>query len=191
MSQVYVPSSWHAERAMAVLVRADDADPVHLAPAIRARAAQLNPNEPIFAVSSMEQVLLDDRSATYTIAGLLAGIAFIALCLTATGIYGVLSYSVAQRTREIGVRMALGARPRSILRLVVRQGALPIVAGGVIGLLVGLGFAYLMSTSTSFVDARDPRSYAAVIASMALIAFTASYVPARRATKIDPIVALR
>jgi len=191
MPYVYVPSSWYAERAMAVLVRTDNADPVQVAPAIRAQAAQLNPNEPIFAVSSMEQVLFEDRSGMYTIAGLLAGIAFIALCLTATGIYGVLSYSVAQRTREIGVRMALGARPRVILQMVVRQGAAPILAGGMVGLLVALGLAYLMTTSTSFVDARDPRGYAVVIVSMVLIAFTASYVPARRATKVDPIVTLR
>lgn len=191
MPQVYVPSTWHAERNMAVLVRADRVDPFQLAPEIRARAAQLDPNEPMFAVSSMEQVLFDDLSGTYTIAGLLVGIALIALCLTATGIYGVVSYSVSQRTREIGVRMALGARPRSILRMVVRQGAAPVVIGGVVGLAIALGLAYLMTTSASFVDARDPSSYAGVVVSIVLIAATASYVPARRATKVDPITALR
>ncbi len=191
MPQVYVPSSWHAERTMAILVRTDRVDPVQLAPAIRAQAAQLDPNEPIFAVSSMEQVLFDDLSGTYTIAGLLAGIALIALCLTATGIYGVVSYSVAQHTREIGVRMALGARPRAILRMVVRQGAVPVVIGGVVGLAFALGLAYLMTTSTSFVDASDPRIYVGVVVSMVLIAATASYVPARRATRIDPIAALK
>jgi ABC-type antimicrobial peptide transport system permease subunit len=191
MPQVYVPSSWHPDRAMAMVVRTDSADPVQLVPAIRAQAAQIDPNEPIFAVASMEQVLFNDLSGTYTIAGLLAGIALIALCLAATGIYGVVSYSVTQRTREIGVRMALGAHPRAILRMVIRQGALPVVAGGLVGLLAALALAYLMATSTSFVDASDPRSYIGVILSMVLIAFGASYVPARRASHVDPIIALR
>jgi putative ABC transport system permease protein len=191
MPQVYVPSSWHPERAMAVVVRTDSADPIQLVPAIRAQAAQVDPNEPIFAVASMEQVLFNDLSGTYTIAGLLAGIALVALCLAATGIYGVVSYSVTQRTREIGVRMALGARPRAVLRMVIGQGAVPVVAGGVLGLLAAFAFAHLMSTSVGFVDARDPRSYAGVILSMVLVAFAASYVPARRASHVDPVVALR
>jgi putative ABC transport system permease protein len=191
MPQVYVPSSWHADRAMALVVRIDSADPVQLVPAIRAQVAQVDPNEPIFAVASMKQILFNDLSGTYTIAGLLAGIAFVALCLAATGIYGVVSYSVTQRTREIGVRMALGAHPRAVIRMVIGQGALPVVAGGIVGLLAALALAYLMSASVSFVDARDPRSYAGVILSMVLVAFIASYVPARRAIHVDPVVALR
>lgn len=191
MPQVYVPSSWYLDRAMAVVVRTHSADPVQLVPAIRAQVAQVDPNEPIFAVASMEQLLFDDLSGTYTIAGLLAGIALVALCLAATGIYGVVSYSVTQRTREIGVRMALGAHPRAVLRMVIGQGALPVVAGGVVGLLVALAFAYLMSTSVGLVDTRDPRTYAGVMLSMVVVAFVASYVPARRASHVDPMVALR
>ena len=191
MPQVYVPSSLHPDRAMAIVVRTESRDPVQLVPSIRAQAAQIDPNEPIFALASMEHVLFNDLSGTYTIAALLAGIALIALCLAATGIYGVVSYSVTQRTREIGVRMALGAHPRAILRMVIRQGAWPVVVGGVVGLLGAVALAYLMAASTSFVDASDPRSYIGVILLMVSTALGASFVPARRASHVDPIVALR
>jgi putative ABC transport system permease protein len=176
---------------MALLVRTDSGDPLQLVPAIRAQVAQVDPNKPIFAVASMEQILFNDLSGTDTIAGLLAGIAFVALCLSATGIYGVVSYSVTQRTREIGVRMALGAHPRAVLRMVIGQGAMPVAAGGIVGLLAALALGLRHVNVSWFRGPSDPRSYAGVILSMVLVAFGASYVPARRASHVDPVVALR
>ena len=101
--------------------------------AIRAQAAALEPDEPIFDAASMEQVLFNDQASLYTLAGLLGAIAFVALCLAGVGIYGVVSYMVTQRTREIGLRMALGARPGTVLRMVIQQAARPVAGGGLLG----------------------------------------------------------
>jgi len=120
-----------------------------------------------------------------------AAIGIIALLLTLTGIYGVLSYMVAQRTREIGIRMALGAGARSVVRLVLGQSALLAVAGIVAGLALALGLSLFMASQLYLIDARDPFGYAigAVVVFVACLA--AAWVPSRRATQVNPITALR
>jgi len=190
MPQVYVPSTRFSERAMAVVVRTE-ADPLLSVPAIRAQAAALNPDEPIFDVASMEQVLFNDQASLYTLAGLLGAIAFVALCLAGVGIYGVVSYMVTQRTREIGLRMALGARPAAVLRLVIQQAAQPIAGGGLLGIPAAAGLVYAMSGVFSMIDVREPTNYVGVMVGVLLVASIASLVPARRAARIDPLVALR
>ena len=190
MPQVYVPSTWLPDRAMAIVVRTE-ADPLLSVPAIRAQAAALDPDEPIFDVASMEQVLFSDQASLYTLAGLLGAIAFVALCLAGVGIYGVVSYMVTQRTREIGLRMALGARPATVLRLVIQQAAQPIAGGGVLGIPAAFGLVYAMSGVFSMIDVREPSNYVGVGLGILLVAAIASYVPARRAARIDPLVALR
>jgi predicted permease len=191
MPQVYVPSTWRAERAMAVVVRTDGIDPLSSVPAIRAQAAALEPNEPIFAIASMEQVLFNDMASTYTLAGLLGAIAVVALCLAGVGIYGVVSYVVVQRTREIGVRMAIGARPGDMLRMVIRQAAQPVLGGGLLGAPAAAALVYATAGVFTIVDVRDSTNYLAVAIAIAVVALVASWLPARRAARIDPLLALR
>ena len=191
MPLVYVPSTWRPERTMAIVVRTDAVDPLGSVPAIRAQAAALAPNEPLFAVASMEQVLFNDVASMYTMAGLLGAIAVIALVLAGVGIYGVVSYMVTQRTREIGLRMALGAQPRAMLRMVIHQAARPVAAGGLLGAPAALALVYAMSGFFATVDVKDPTNYIGVAFSISLVALVASYVPARRAARIDPLDALR
>jgi putative ABC transport system permease protein len=191
MPQVYVPTTWKPDRTMAVVVRTDSTDPLQMVPAIRAQAAAIDPNEPLFNVASMEQVLYEDLASTLTLAGLLGAIALVALCLAGVGIYGVVSFMVIQRTREIGLRMALGARPGAVLRMVIQQAARPVASGGISGAPAALILVYMISGVFAEIDVSNPADYVGVAFSILLVALVASYVPARRAARIDPLVALR
>jgi putative ABC transport system permease protein len=113
------------------------------------------------------------------------------MILAATGIYGVMSYSVAQRTQEIGVRMALGARPFDVLKLVVRQGMILALIGVVVGLAGALALTRVMLSLLFGVTERDPITFGVVAALLIVVAFIACFVPARRATRVDPLLALR
>ena len=191
MPQVYVPSTWKPDRALAVVVRTDTPDPLQSVQAIRAQAAALEPNEPLFDVASMEQVLFNDQASVYTLAGLLGAIAMVALCLAGVGIYGVVSFMVTQRTREIGLRMALGAPPGAVLRMVIEQAVQPVAAGALLGAPAAFALVYTISGAFAAIDVRNPANYVGVALSIALVASVASCVPARRAARIDPLVALR
>ena len=124
-------------------------------------------------------------------ASLLAGFAGLALALAAVGIYGVTAYGVAQRTREIGVRMALGAQRGHVFRLIIGGGMKLVLIGVAVGLCVALGLTRLLSSLLYGVGASDPLTFAGVILLLGAVALAANYLPARRATRIDPMMALR
>jgi ABC-type antimicrobial peptide transport system permease subunit len=139
----------------------------------------------------MSQVLFDDLASTYVLSAVLSTIGLVALVLSAAGIYGLVSYSVVQRRREIGVRMALGARPDSIVGMIVAHSTRPVAFGSVAGLGVALALALLLAAGVPEIDPRDPVSYVGVIVLIAVSALCASVIPARRAAAINPVDALR
>ena len=189
--QVYVPSSWRPERSTVFVVRGTNADPAQLAPSIRSTLAQLDKTQPVYDIRSMQRVLAENLGGTYLFTGMLAIFAVVALLLAAAGVYGLISFSVSQRTREIGLRMALGARSGSILGMVVARGALPMAMGLILGSLGAAGLVTVTSAALDEVDLRDPLAYVVVAVPLVVVALVATYVPARRATQIDPLVALR
>lgn len=175
---------------MNVVIRTK-ADPTSLAAAVRKEVQGIDPDQPVADVKTMEDWLGTAVAGPRYRTTLLALFALVALVLASTGIYGVMSYSVSQRTHEIGVRMALGARQLDVLKLVVRQGMTLVVVGVGLGLLGAFALTRVMSTLLFGVTARDPVTFVAVAALLTLVAFVACYLPARRATRVDPLVALR
>jgi len=173
------------------LVIRSQGDLASLAAAVRKEVLQIDPNQPVADVRTMEQWLERAVAGPRYRTTLLGLFALVALALASTGIYGVMSYSVSQRTHEIGVRMALGARRMDVMRLVVRQGMMLVIVGVVLGLGGAFALTRLMASLLFGVTAKDPFTFVAVSALLTLVAFFACYLPARRATKVDPLVALR
>ncbi|HEX8179609.1 MAG TPA: ABC transporter permease [Pyrinomonadaceae bacterium] len=173
------------------LVARTTADPQTVIAALRREVQALDPNLPLYNVETLTEHMSVPLFPARMAAGVLGSFGVLALVLAAIGIYGVMAYVVAGRTREIGVRMALGARPRDVLRLIVRQGMMLALVG--LGLGLGLAFvgARLLTSLLYGVSPADPLTFAAVALLLAAVAFIACYVPARRATKVDPMIALR
>ncbi len=166
-------------------------DPLGLVPAVRKEVQAIDPDQPISAIRTMDEWVDSSTSTPRYRTTLLVLFAVLAMILAATGIYGVMSYSVARRTHEIGVRMALGARRRDVLAMVVRQGMLLVVVGLAIGLAGAFALTRVMSSLLFGVSAKDPMTFVLVAGLLSLVALIACYIPARRATKVDPLVALR
>ena len=189
--QVYVPyAARYPWSDMSFVVRTPG-DPISVVPLVRAELRQLDPTVPLTNVMSM-QALVDrsiwDRRLYGTMFTLFASIA---LLLAAIGVYGVVAYAVAQRTREIGVRVALGAEQRDVLRLVVGRGLGLTAAGLALGVLGAAGFTRVLRSQLYGVGPFDPLSFALTALLLVAVALLASYLPARRATRVDPMVALR
>jgi putative ABC transport system permease protein len=178
-------------RRDAIFIARTTADPSSLAGAMRREIAAVDADLPVYDVRTMNQVIAESVAQRKFTMGLLAIFAFAALSLAALGLYGVLSYAVAQRTREIGVRMALGGRKLDVLRLVIGQGMKMAMIGALAGLVASLALTQLMKGLLYGVSASDPLTFAAVALLLAMVALLACWIPARRATKVDPMVALR
>jgi len=177
-------------RRINLLVRAE-VEPLGLAAAVRSQIAALNKDQAVFNVRTMEQIVAQSVAARRFSMLLLTLFAVVALALASLGIYGLMSYIVAQHTREIGVRMALGAQASDVLKLVIGQGMLLALAGVALGLVAALALTRTMKTLLFGVSATDPLTFAALALLLVLVALLACYVPARRATRVDPAVALR
>jgi putative ABC transport system permease protein len=183
----------HAELvypAMTIAIRTHGDSP-GIAAAARRVIHQLDPDQPIGQVATMDSLMAKSVARARFNSTLLAIFSLVALVMAAVGIYGVMSYSVLQRTHEIGVRMALGAQRADVLTLILRQGILLAVVGVLVGLAGAFALTRVMSTLLFDVAATDKMTFAAVAVGLFAITFTACYIPARRATKVDPLVALR
>ncbi len=197
--EVYLPAfqtrelmnSPHPMAAYLTYVVRTDGDPAALAASLRAAIRSIDPTLPISEVRTMRSIVAQANARARFQMLLLAAFAGAAALLAAVGIYGVMSYAVSKRTREIGVRMALGAEPGQVLRLVVGQGMAVALAGAGAGLVAALLLTRLMASLLYGVGATDPPTYASVAALLLAIALTASWLPARRAAHIDPMKALR
>jgi putative ABC transport system permease protein len=191
--EFYVPYMQERRSFMAPrdLVVRTKSDPAVIAAAVRKAVWAVDKDQPVSNVRTMDQVFAAAISAERFQALMLGLFAALALVLACVGLYGVISYSVVQRTHEIGVRMALGAQPVDVLRLVIRQGMLLTFAGLVAGIVAGTFVTRVLTDMLFGVTPRDPLTFVGVPVLLLVVAFLACYVPARRATRIDPLIALR
>jgi len=190
-STIYYPELQAPDRAIAVVLRTTTGDPMSLLNAVRREVAALDRNLPIYSPATMQERLSDSLQRTRFSTTLLSAFAGLAMLLAAIGIYGVISFIVGQRSHEIGIRMALGARPRDAVLMVLRQGTTPVLAGIAAGFVASLAATRALSSLLYGVSATDPGTFAVVSLILAAVAFVASYIPARKATRVDPIAALR
>jgi predicted permease len=193
----YIPhSQWHVVtggnliRGVFLTVRTTG-DPLASAGAVRDQVRQLDAQLPVANIRPMRDVVATSLATPRLTGFLLATFAAVALALAAVGIYGVLAYLVSQRTHEIGIRLAIGADRRQVLRMILEQGLRLALAGIVVGVIAAFGLTRLMASLLYQVTPADPVTFAAVPAILALVALAASYLPARRATRVSPVIALR
>jgi putative ABC transport system permease protein len=166
-------------------------DPLSLTNAARAAVLALDPQQPIEDINTMEQLRADTLAPDRLNLLLLGSFAALALLLALIGLYGVISYAVTQRRSELGLRLALGAQRRDILRLVIGQGMKLALLGVALGTMAALFATRLMTSLLFNVSASDPLTYGAIAALLVLVTLLACWIPARRATKVDPLIALR
>jgi putative ABC transport system permease protein len=175
---------------MAVAIRTSS-DPGRLAGAVRKEVLAIDKDQPITSVLTMNEIVSRSIWQQRFYAMLFGIFAALALVLAAVGIYGVMSYAITQRTHEIGIRMALGADRRSVLKLTLGQGMKLAATGVLLGLAASYGLTRLMSGLLFNVSATDPQTFVSIAVLLVGVALLACYLPARRATKVDPLVALR
>jgi len=188
--QGYMPYRQGGWNTAAIVVRTAG-EPTRATPTVLAALKEIDPYLPAYRVLSMDATIERSYWQQALYSKMFTAFAVIALVLAAVGMYGVISYSVSQRTREIGVRVALGAQRTNVLRLIVGQGAVLVALGVGIGLAGALGVTRFLRSMLFGVSPFDPVSFVAVTVVLSAIAFFASYIPARRAARVDPIEALR
>jgi putative ABC transport system permease protein len=189
--EIYVPYRQSAAGQMILIVRTAADDPLSAAPIIKGELRSLSPNQPVSNLQTMEKAMSSNMGVIRLGTSLLALLASGALILAAVGLYGMLSCSVAQRTGEIGVRMALGARTADVLKMVLRHGAALILLGAAPGLAGSIALGRLLSHRVHGISPTEPGVLAGVLSVLSLVSLAACYVPARRASRVDPIQALR
>jgi putative ABC transport system permease protein len=188
--QIYLPHAQYRNGYLTLVVRTKS-DPMSLAAEVRRQVMQVDPEQAVSNIATMDQVLSDSivsRRFSATLLGILAGLG---LLLAAIGVYGVISYGVSQRTREIGIRIALGAKRKDVLSLVVAQGMKLLLLGVGAGIVSALLLTPALSSLLFGVSPSDPVTFAGSAIFLAAVALFACYIPARRAAKVDPMVALR
>jgi ABC-type antimicrobial peptide transport system permease subunit len=179
------------QRGLAFAVRSPRAGSRSFMNEVQERVWSVNPDVPVAEISTLGELYTKSMARTSFTLVMLCVAGSMALLLGIVGIYGVISYSVSQRTREIGIRMALGAQRQDVLRLVLGQGARIAFFGVAIGLAAAAALARLLSSLLFSVSASDPLTFAAVAVLLIAVALLACYIPARRALRVDPIIALR
>jgi putative ABC transport system permease protein len=189
-AEIYLPYLQNPSSLMNLLVRSKS-DPLRLVPAVRRQVLAVDGDQPVYNIKTMENVLSQSIATPQLITSLLTIFAAIALLLAAMGVYGVMSYSVAQRTHEVGVRMALGAQQQHVLRMILGHGLRLVLFGVGLGVMVALAVTRVISNLLFGVSATDPQVFVGVPLLLIAVALLATYFPARRALKVDPIIALR
>jgi putative ABC transport system permease protein len=188
--QGYFPFLQLPAGGMTVIVKGS-ADPNQLVSAIRQQVKQIDPDQPIYSVRTMDEIRSESVAGERLNLTLLSLFAGIALVLAIVGIYGVMSYSVTQRTHEIGIRMAIGAQPRDVFKMIIGHGMLLAIVGVAIGLAGAFGLTRLMASMLFGIEPTDPVTFASIAVLLTGVALVACYLPGRRATKVDPVVSLR
>ena len=189
--EMYLPFSQMPTNGMTLFLRTNGGNPAELTRALRSEVLAIDKNQPIFNVKTLDQRVIETIAASRSLMFLFSGFALLAMVLAVVGVYGIISYSVSQRTREIGIRMALGARAVDVLRMVLRNGMTLVLAGIVIGVGGSLALTRFLATLLFGVTPTDTLTFVVVSAVLIAVALIACLLPARRATKVDPLEALR
>ena len=166
-------------------------DPAALVKSVRQTVLEVDPNQPVANVQTLKEIVKKSLSQRRFILALIGGFAGAALLLAAIGLYGVMGYAVSQRTREIGVRMALGARQRDVVSMVIGQGMRIVLIGLAVGMIGAVGLSRLLQGFLFEIKPSDPTTFVAVSFILLAVALFACWLPARRAARVDPMVALR
>jgi putative ABC transport system permease protein len=188
--QGYFPFAQLPDSAMTVILKAAG-DPNQLIAAVRGQVKEIDPDQPIYNIRTMNEIRAESVAPERLNLALLSIFAGIALVLAIVGIYGVMSYSVTQRTHEIGIRMAIGAQPRDVFRMILGQGMILALIGVAIGLVGAFALTRLMATMLFGIEPTDPTTFAAIAILLTAVALVACYIPGRRATRVNPLESLR
>src|SRR6185503_10059728 len=186
----YEPFAQAPNQFMTLVVRSTK-DPASLVPAIRSQVLALDNDLPLQRVTTLDRVISNSIRRQRFTSVVLSVFAVVALLLATAGLYGVISYSVAQRTHELGIRVALGAQVKDVMQMVLRQGMTFVVIGELVGIAGAFALTRLLGGLLFGVTPTDAITFIAVVTILTIVALLACYIPARRATKVDPLVALR
>jgi putative ABC transport system permease protein len=187
---MYIPYAQNSYELIFLTARTKT-DPLSLSSAIRKEVLAVDKEQPVYDIKSLNQVVRDSAAKQSFSMLLLTIFAVLALCLAMIGVYGVIASSTSQRTREIGIRMALGAQQGDILKLFLKHGILIVLLGIALGLVVAIAMTRIMSSLLYQIKSTDPSTFALAILALIIISILAIYIPARRAAKLEPMVALR